>query len=241
MSDAPRILVVDDEPNIRRALRTTLEAIGAVVDEADDATSALRAFERSVPNAVILDLRLPGADGLEVLRRMRAVTTSVPVVIVTAHGTVDAAVAAMKDGAYDFLQKPFEPAQIREMVTRMLRGEPPPRGAQHPVPAPDYDGLVQAARAAARDGRLDAAAQWARRAVALTPDRPEAYHVLGVAADLGRSRLRAQVYYRTALAFDPTYRAADANLDRSVGGGADPLLFGDEPALRRGRDPRLSG
>ncbi|MCE9636011.1 MAG: response regulator [Planctomycetes bacterium] len=235
MTAAPRILIVDDECNIRLALRTTLQATGAVVDEAADGASAIRCFEQSSFQAAIVDLRMPGMDGLEALRRIRERWPTVPVVIVTAHGTVDAAVDAMKLGAYDFLQKPFDPQQIRDVVRRMLRGEPPTHAGSLPPTATEFDALIAAGQSAVRQGRLDAAMQFARRAIALLPDRPEAYHVLGTVNDVGRDRLRAQVFYRTALAFDPTYTPSDRNLDRLVAGGTEPMLFGDEPRPPRRR------
>lgn len=233
MTDAARVLIVDDEPNIRLTLRTMLESAGIVVEEAADGASALAAFLRAPFDAVVLDLRMPGMDGLEVLRRLRAHHPSVPVVVVTAHGTVDAAVEAMKDGAYDFLQKPFDPVQIRDVVRRMLRGEPPPHVEALPPAVSEFESLLAAARRACREQHPDAAEQFARRALVLAPDRPESFHLLGVVQDVLRQRVRAQVYYRTALALDPRYGPSDANLDRLVTGSTSPLLYGDESPPRR--------
>src|SRR5690348_13363423 len=86
MSDNASILIVDDEPNVRLGFRTALETVGYPVDEAVDGPNALDRLERSPASLVLLDLRMPGLDGMEVLRRLRDAGNGVPVIIVTAHG-----------------------------------------------------------------------------------------------------------------------------------------------------------
>ena len=227
MSQRARVLVVDDERNIRLTLRAALENLDVEVEEAADGGRALDLCDRSHFDAVVLDLRLPDVGGLEVLSRLRARLPGLRVVIVTAHGTVDAAVEAMKLGAYDFLQKPFDPPQIRDVVARMLRGEP--AGGAGPSAAE----ILHDARRAAREGRTEAALQLAQRAVAAMPESAAAFHVLGVAHDVRGDRLRAQVLYRTALALDPTHVSSERNLDRSIAGAGGDLLYGDEPRKKR--------
>jgi DNA-binding NtrC family response regulator len=232
MPEPPRILVVDDEPNIRLMLRTVLETVqgpGPAVDEAADGETAVALCERTPYDAVFLDLRLPGIDGLEVLRRVRAHRRGLRVCVVTAHGTVDAAVEAMKLGAWDFVQKPFDPPAVRDVATRMLHGETPPHRAQPPGPADEVAPLLADARRAARASKLDEAEQLCRRALALAADRADVFHLLGAIHEVRGDRLRAQVYYRTALALDPTCEPARRNLGRSVGTERGELLLGDEP------------
>lgn len=115
-----QVLVVDDERNIRLTLTQCLEGPELRVHGAINGEDALRRLQQAPVDLVLLDLKLPGLDGLEVLRRLRAGWPQIPVVIVTAHGTVTAAVDAMKLGAVDLVQKPFSPAEIRQVVGRVL-------------------------------------------------------------------------------------------------------------------------
>src|SRR3954464_7648519 len=116
-----RILIVDDEPNVRLVIRTALEAAGHLVSEASDGPTALDLLGREGLDLALLDLRMPDVDGMEVLRRLRDAGNDVPVVIVSAHGSIPDVVGAMRLGAVDFLPKPVTPAAIREVVDRLAR------------------------------------------------------------------------------------------------------------------------
>ena len=109
MTGAARILIVDDEPNVRLVFRTALEAVGYAVDEVADGGAALDRLRESPADLVLLDLQMPRLDGMATLARLREAGDDVPVVIITAHGSVPDAVAAMKLGAIDFLAKPLTP------------------------------------------------------------------------------------------------------------------------------------
>jgi len=115
--DAPkRILIVDDEPNVRLVFRTALEATGYLVTEAADGDAALAQLRKLPTDLILLDLKMPVVDGMETLRRLRDAGDETPVVVVTAHGSVPDAVAAMKLGAVDFLPKPVSPVTLRAVV-----------------------------------------------------------------------------------------------------------------------------
>ncbi len=101
-----RILIVDDEKNIRRTFGMVLSGEGFEVDEAESGEAALEKLSAGVPDLMILDVKLPGIDGLEVLRRARADHPRLPVVMISGHGTITTAVEATRDGALDFLEKP---------------------------------------------------------------------------------------------------------------------------------------
>jgi DNA-binding NtrC family response regulator len=123
-----RILLVDDEPLLRRSLSTLLADAGYEVDQAETAGEALAQLGLSLPDLVLLDYRLPDRSGLEVLRRARRMAPRLPVLMMTAHGTIGGAVEAMREGAYDYLEKPFEvdellPAVERGLETARLREE----------------------------------------------------------------------------------------------------------------------
>jgi signal transduction histidine kinase len=114
------ILVVDDEPNARGALAELLRGEGYRVETAADAFTALSKIEQGKPDILLTDLKMPGMDGLELVRQLRALHGSaVVVVVVTAFGTVDTAVSAMKEGAVDYITKPI---RITDLVPVLQRG-----------------------------------------------------------------------------------------------------------------------
>ncbi len=115
-----RVLIIDDEVDIREPLQDRLEAEGYDVRVADDGLAGLRRLRESVPDLVLLDLQMPRLDGMEVLRKIQAEHMDVTVVVITAYGSVARAVEAMRAGAYDFLQKPFDADQMRVVIPRAL-------------------------------------------------------------------------------------------------------------------------
>ena len=117
-----RILVVDDERNIRRVLQALLESDGYAVDAAADGDEARALLRRSGGgyDVVLTDLRMPGCDGLQLLRWVRESHPDTPVVMLTAHGTVDVAVEAMRAGAFDFITKPFDDAELRDILSKAV-------------------------------------------------------------------------------------------------------------------------
>jgi len=102
-----RILVIDDEAAIRDSLKMTLEYEGYEFLAAATGQEGLALIERESPDLVLLDVKMPGMDGLEVLDRVRAINDALPVVVVSGHGTISTAVEATKKGAFDFIEKPF--------------------------------------------------------------------------------------------------------------------------------------
>ena len=116
----PDILLVEDKESLRRVLRLTLENSGYSVTEAADARAAVREIERLPHRMVLTDLRMPNGSGLDVLRASKEADADVPVIVMTAYGSVDEAVQAMKDGAHDFLQKPVDSNHLLLLVERAL-------------------------------------------------------------------------------------------------------------------------
>ncbi|MDE0883317.1 MAG: sigma-54 dependent transcriptional regulator [Myxococcota bacterium] len=115
-----RILVVDDEPNMRKVLSTQLKRAGFEVASAEDGKEAQQVLQRGGIDLLMTDIRMPRMDGLELLAWARQEMPDVPVVVITAHGTVDTAVQAMKDGAFDFVSKPFDAGQLVRTVRKAL-------------------------------------------------------------------------------------------------------------------------
>jgi DNA-binding NtrC family response regulator len=119
------ILIVDDDPNTRLNFRVTLESEGYKILEADSAGRALQLLTQSAVALAILDMRMPGMGGLELLARIAESKIDVPVIIATAHGDVTQAVRAMKLGAADFLPKPIHPAKLRNVVAEVINARVP--------------------------------------------------------------------------------------------------------------------
>ncbi len=114
------ILLVEDKDSLRQMLRLTLQNAGHSVDEARDGAEARRRLSDSRYNLVLTDLKMPRADGLEVLRAAKSTDSELPVIMLTAYGTVDEAVQAMKEGADEFLQKPVDSNHLLLLVRRAL-------------------------------------------------------------------------------------------------------------------------
>jgi len=117
------ILVVDDEIAVRESLREWFRKDGHRVDTAADATEALKCLERrdASYDVVFLDIKMPGMDGMELQRRIREIAPDLLVVMITAYAAVDTAVRALKEGAYDYVTKPFDPDQLSVLVRNALQ------------------------------------------------------------------------------------------------------------------------
>ena len=142
MDAAPVIVVVDDDEAIRDSCRQTLERCGYRVATAADGFSAMKAIHANAPDLVILDLKMPGVDGTELLRRIKAEHPTLDVVVITGYSSVGSAVECMRLGAYDYLPKPFDTDTLRLVVRRAVEKHAP-RGRE---------------RGAAAHARRDAAA-----------------------------------------------------------------------------------
>jgi two-component system nitrogen regulation response regulator NtrX len=123
-----RILVIDDEAAIRDSLKMTLEYEGYEFIGAATGQEGLALAEREAPDLVLLDVKMPGMDGIEVLERLRNMNESLPVVVVSGHGTISTAVEATKKGAFDFIEKPFPSDKVlvtlrNALDSRQLRDE----------------------------------------------------------------------------------------------------------------------
>ncbi|MCP4444429.1 MAG: sigma-54-dependent Fis family transcriptional regulator [Myxococcales bacterium] len=120
MASSSRILVADDEPNLRRVLSAILTREGYEVWQASDGAEALERLDTTV-DVIITDLKMPRFDGMRVLQTVSKEYPEVPVIMITAFGSVDNAVAAVKAGAFDYIEKPFEQEQIRQIVEKAIK------------------------------------------------------------------------------------------------------------------------
>lgn len=224
MSIVKRILIVDDEPNIRRVFRASLESAGYRVDEARDGEEALLWVQGSTPDLILLDLQMPNIGGMEVLESLRTTGYDIPVVIVTAHGSIPDAVAAMKLGAIDFLAKPLTPDVLRrtvaEVVGRHSAAAPEDQSVASSsggpivatVMAPVLD-LTLAKRALNRRD-FEEAERLLEELLDQAPYSAEAHTLLGVLQESRGQDHAAYHSYKTALMADSHYTPALDNLHR---------------------------
>ena len=115
------VLLVDDDAPIRRMLERTLGAEGYAVSAVADGGAALAQVERSVPDVIVLDVAMPGLDGLAVTRRLRAKGLTVPILLLTARDAIEERVAGLDAGADDYLVKPFDVDELKARVRALLR------------------------------------------------------------------------------------------------------------------------
>jgi DNA-binding NtrC family response regulator len=205
------ILIVDDEKNIRLTLSQALETLGAEIDTAANGEEALTKLKEKEFGLILLDIRMPGMDGLEVLHRVREIRPDIRVIMITAYGTVESAVEAMKLGAVDFLQKPFDPDEVRELVSRVVDRE-----KLEEMKSIDYSSSIELAKRCIGNRQFNAAAEHVRKAIFVDTRRPEAFNLLGALMEIEGDRDEAQKNYRAALSLDPSYEPAIQNLHRST-------------------------
>jgi two-component system response regulator FlrC len=153
MSESLNILVVEDDDALRDALLITLEAAGHRVTAVDGGPSALAALARETFSMVVSDLRMDPMDGLTLLGEIRSIHPGLPVLLMTAFGDVDKAVAAMRGGACDFMLKPFEPKTLIEQIARYAV-PPPPADGVVAVDPKTRETLLLAARVARTDATV---------------------------------------------------------------------------------------
>jgi DNA-binding NtrC family response regulator len=112
------VLIVDDERTLARAIRTFMTEAGYEAEVAADAEKALELVESLRPDVVFADVRLPGMSGIDLLQRIREFDPAIPVIIMSAHGTIEGAVEAVKLGAFDYLKKPVDLEELRLLADR---------------------------------------------------------------------------------------------------------------------------
>lgn len=228
--EQPNILVVDDEKNIRLSLSQALAPLGLPVETTVNGEEALGRLGDQDLALIILDIRMPGMDGIEVLRRISEQRPDIRVIIVTAYGTVERAVEAMKLGAVDFIQKPFSPEQIRDLVGRVLA-----RAQLSEETATNYEAHLELAKKAVGERNFKGALGHAQKAVSLDPYRAEAFNLVGGLHEVLDQRREALKNYRMAYEADPSYVPAQENLDRLVSHrGQGPISW--EPDDKKRKD-----
>lgn len=210
-AEARKILLVDDDKSIRVTIGQALEASGFQVVAAVDGEHALAKFRADVFDLVLLDMKMPGVDGMEVLRRVKSDRPAQPVIMITGYGTVETAVEALKMGAVDYIQKPFSPEEIRSIVHRVLEREDLKEREEA-----TFEDTLELAKRCVVERDLDEAIRYLRKAVQIDPTKPESFNLMGAISEINGDVAEAQRLYRAALGLDPSYRPAIDNLSRTV-------------------------
>jgi DNA-binding NtrC family response regulator len=122
MSALPRVLIVDDQLDVAQLLADLLRPAGYETATATNGDEALAQAAAQRPDVVLLDLTMPGRDGIEVMRELHALDGELPAIIVTGHGSADRARAAMRSGAFDFFTKPFDGEKLLASIAEALEG-----------------------------------------------------------------------------------------------------------------------
>jgi len=201
------ILVVDDERNIRKNLTMVLEAAGYKVDSTGDGEEAIVKCKEQPYDIAFVDIQMPKMDGLEVLRYLRGLRRRMAVVMLTAHGTVSRAVEAMKLGAVDFLEKPFDPKNILVLCEEILQ-------RQKIGMSGTVDELLHLAELARERKAYVETRVHLKMAMMRDLTRPEPYYQLAELSESGGNLREALHYYYMALEARPTFAPAREALKR---------------------------
>jgi DNA-binding response OmpR family regulator len=223
-----KILIVDDETNVRLNYRITLETEGYTIF---DVASGARALEELLGRSfdlAILDMRMPGMDGLDLLAKMREAGIAVPAMMVTAYSDVPHAVKAMKLGAIDFLQKPLQPEELRRIVAEILKRHAP---SDQEITAGNFHSHIVAAKRCLNLRSFAMARIHLVKALELNDKSVEAFNLAGVLAELLDDVDKAKKYYGQAIKLNKNYEPAQQNMRRlfelqNFGRTSEPLNLG---------------
>jgi DNA-binding response OmpR family regulator len=224
-----RILIVDDETNVRLNFRMTLETEGYEVIEVSSGEAAVELLGEHSFALAILDIRMPGMDGLELLAKMRESGIRVPAMIVTAYSDVPNAVKAMKLGAIDFLQKPLRPEELRSIVNEILKRHTGQEGS----PAETFSAHIVAAKRCLNLRAFGKARLHLVKALELNAKSAEAFNLAGVLAEVLEDYDKAKKYYGQAIKIDKKYEPAQQNMRRlfevdHFGSSKEPVNLGEK-------------
>ena len=200
-----RILVVDDERNIRNNLTMVLESAGYKVDATGDGEDALTKCKERHYDIALVDIQMMG--GLELLRYLRTLRPNLAVVILTAYGTVGSAVEAMKLGAVDFLEKPFDPKVLLLLCEEIIQRQKMSKSVS-------IDDLLHLAELARERKAYVEARVYLKTVMMREVTRPEPYYWLGYISELEGDKRRAMQYYSLALDASQTFQPAHDALKR---------------------------
>ncbi|MDN5360736.1 MAG: hypothetical protein PWQ84_1799 [Thermotogaceae bacterium] len=209
-----KILIVDDSKNIRITIQHLLENENHEFDIAMNGEEALDKILTNEFDLVFLDIRMPTMDGMEVLREIRKKGNKTPVVILSAYGTVDNAVEAMKLGVVDFMTKPFTPTEIRELLQSFEKREALTEEEEEPEKELSLAELEQYIKRLISSEKYEKAMDILKKYLEKYQDSGIIYYYLGLLSESREDFEKALKYYRTALVFNNELVQAEINLSK---------------------------
>ncbi len=203
------ILIVDDEKNMRTTLTTFLSSLNFKVDTAPNGEEALIKLKERDYSLVLLDIKMHGLTGIQVLQEMRDSGIKTNTVMMTAYGTIENAVESMKLGAVDFISKPFTLEALKLVLTDVLD-----RQKLKKSEVKSFKDYLEYSKKCIFEKKYEKAKEYLKKAISEDLEAPEPQNLLGVLAEFEDDLLTAGRHYRAALELDPTYKPALENLER---------------------------
>jgi len=204
------ILIVDDEAEMRKVLRDALQEENYLIDTADNFRTGFKKIEQQEYDLILLDLKLPDIDEIEMLEKMREENIMTPLLIITDYGSIKSNVKAMKLGAVDYLRKSCDPEDVKEQVAEILA-----RKDIEDFDQADYETLILKAKDAINERNFDLAHSFLKRAIIMAENHAEPFNLLGAIAEKKNDKEKAMRLYRASLDIDPTYEPAQDNIERA--------------------------
>jgi DNA-binding response OmpR family regulator len=199
-----KILVVDDEKNIRLTVQHSLIAANYDVETASNGAEGLEKFKAGHYDLILMDLRMPQINGIEMLREIKARDKHAAAIVITAYLTIDTLLEAFSLGVSDYIRKPFSPNDVRETVRRVLARETISEATVETKRDPA--GMLELARRVLGDNDIDSAIEYARKSIGANPNNPDAHAFLGILLHLQDHSDQAEQAFREALLLDPQHQ-----------------------------------
>ena len=224
-----KVLIVDDEKNIRLTLKTALSKAGYEVETAVNGEDGLTKLKEEEIPVVLLDMKMPGMDGIQFLKEVTEKDIKTKVVMITGYGSVETAVETLKLGAVDYLRKPFKPEEIISIVEDVFERHEIENSEKEVESFEDY---IMLAKNAINKRDFSKAKEMLQEATSVNSEKPEPFNLLGIIYEMQHNQAEAMKMYRAALALDPGYKPANDNIERageSMGSiDLDDVNFGDD-------------
>ena len=206
-----KILIVDDEKNIRIGIKHCLKSEGYNISMACDGEEALHKAENENYDLILMDYQMPNRNGVEILKILRENNILTKVIIMTAYGTVDVAVEAMKLGAVDFISKPFTLDKLKECVKDNINKDNSIIRVEE-----NSEYYIGVAKEAILKGEFEEARYYLKEALVTDTSNAIIQNLFRVIEEKLHNKSLAQNYYRASLSLDANYKPADNNLRRTV-------------------------
>jgi len=223
------VLIVDDEKNIRLTLKTALSKAGYEVETAVNGEDGLTKLKEEEIPVVLLDMKMPGMDGIQFLKEVTDKDIATKVIMITGYSSVETAVETLKLGAVDYLRKPFKPEEIISIVEDVFERHEIENSEKE---VESFDDYIMLAKNAINKRDFSKAKEMLQEATSLNSEKPEPFNFLGIIYEMQHKQAEAMKMYRAALALDPGYKPANDNIERageSMGSiDLDNVNFGDD-------------